>query len=275
MLARQLALVGVAAASAAGGYVALRATSAFSVDRITVSGAGDPAVADDVRAATAAAIAGRGLLAVDPATVARSLALLPAVTAVRVDRAFPHELRIAVVPEVPAATVTTAAGRVVIAVSGRVIGPATSMTRLPALDAVGATLPGAGGDVGAMLGDQLVLAAALLRYPRLHATGVGETEDGLVARLGGGTEVRLGDAASLVAKLGLAVEILQGRPTRVDGTPEPTRYVDVSVPEHPVVRLLVGDAATGGGVQRPNGKISGQPPVGSSLVVDLFVPGVR
>lgn len=275
MLVRQLALVVVASVSAGAGYLVLRATPAFSVDHIAVSGAGDPSVVGEVRAAAAAEVGRQGLLAVDAATVARSLAALPVVRSVHVDRAFPHELRIAVVPEVPAALVATGTGRVVIAASGRVIGFALSSARLPVLDAAGLSLPGPGGDVGDRLGDQLVVAAALLRYPRLKATGVGETDDGLVARLDGGLEVRLGDAGSLGTKLGLADEILRSRPTRVDGTPEPSRYIDVSVPDHPVVRMLVGDPATGGRRAQSTTATTGRPPAATALVTDLFVPGTR
>jgi cell division septal protein FtsQ len=276
LLVRQCALALVVLAAAGASYLVLRATPAFSVDRVSVSGVQDPGVVDDVRSATELAIGTRSLLAVDAGAVARRLAELPVVSAVHVDRAFPHEVRVTVVPEVPAAIVTTATGRILIASSGRVIGPALSTAGLPVLDAAGMSLPGPGGDVGDRLGDQLVVASALLRFPRLRATGVGATDDGLVARLAGGLEVRLGDASALAGKLVLADAILAGRPTRVDGTAEPTRYVDVSVPDHPVLRMVAADAGTGGrrntGLPAPT---SGKAPDATALVIDLFVPTVR
>ena len=256
------------------GWLALVRSSAFAVTRVTVAGAGDQGLSGDVVATATGAVGARSLLAIDAAAVARSLAALPGVHEASVDRAFPHELRIRVVPETPAAVVSVGQGHVVIAASGRVIGPAVGPSRLPVIDAAGVTIPPPGGNVGDRLGEQLVVASALLRFRALHVTSLLETEDGLVAQMRGGVAIRLGDGTGIDAKLTLASAVLR-RDRGVDGLPVATRYVDVSVLDHPVVRLIAGDPATAvpGAPTAPADVAGAQRPVDvRAVVADLFVP---
>ena len=86
----------------------------FSIDRVTVTGATGSA-RDAIRAEALAAAGSGSLLAVDPQAVADAVARMPLVRSVRVDRAFPHELRVTVVAEHPAAIVQTGTSRYLIA----------------------------------------------------------------------------------------------------------------------------------------------------------------
>src|SRR5581483_7378402 len=106
-------------ALAVGGYAALRASSAFAVTHIEVTGA-RPAVRAQVRQA-AAFLRGTSLLALDAGALERRVEALPTVVSVRYDRAFPHTLRIAVVPERPTAVVHRGRELWLVSARGRVI----------------------------------------------------------------------------------------------------------------------------------------------------------
>src|SRR4051794_33877002 len=94
---RRLAVLcaGVGTAAVAGGYAALRQSSVFAVTAVTVSGA-KGAKAAEVQGVAARAVAGESLLAVDGGSVADSIARLPYVRDVTVDRGFPHTLTLSV-----------------------------------------------------------------------------------------------------------------------------------------------------------------------------------
>src|SRR5207248_7135761 len=95
-------VVGVALlAVAIGGYAVLRASSAFAIRHIVVSGA-SPKVAAEVRRALAP-FRGRSLLGLDAGELARRVDALPSVVSVGYDRNFPHTLRLTVVAERPVA----------------------------------------------------------------------------------------------------------------------------------------------------------------------------
>ena len=88
-------------ALALGGYLIARESSLFAIDRIEVRG-GSPHIAGQVRQALAS-VAGRPLVGLDGSGVLRRVDGLPTVVSATYDRAFPHTLRITVVPERPAA----------------------------------------------------------------------------------------------------------------------------------------------------------------------------
>jgi cell division protein FtsQ len=232
----RLALLAVAGAGLlAGGYLALRASPLFGVDRVTVIGATGSGAAE-IRARVDAAIGSESLLAVDPQAVADAVAGLPLVRSVHVDRAFPHELRVRVVAERAAAIVETGTSRYTIARSGRVMGDAPASSHLPQLSASAAAVPQPGRALPPSTRDQVRLAAALLDHSDLRVTLIADDQSGLSARLAGGTQLRLGDATVLDRKLVVAAALLAKRPLGSDGEPISLKYLDVSVPDHPVLQ---------------------------------------
>ena len=209
------------------GYRLAAASGGFDVQRVEVRGASD---AGAVRAAVTRRSAGRSLLDIDPVAVARAVAALPTVQRATVDRAFPGTLSITVVPERP---IAVAPGRIAISATGRVLGRAPG--GLPVIGAAPADLPGPGGVVtSTAIQDELAVARAM-RPMRPRA--IAYTADGLTARTAAGTEIRFGDGADIPAKLRVARSVLR----RADG---PVRYVDVSVPGAPALRLGTPDPLT-------------------------------
>ena len=95
---RRSLLVGLGlVVAAAGAYAVMRATSTFAISRVEVAGA--PA---DVRSQVQRALAplvGKSLLSLDGRALARRVEALPTIVSVGYDRAFPHTLRVTVVPE--------------------------------------------------------------------------------------------------------------------------------------------------------------------------------
>ena len=222
-------LIGLAVlAAAAGAYAAARETSAFALREVAVEGA-PPELAADVRTALAPTV-GESLVVVDLDRLERAVETVPLVAAVSFDRAFPHTLRVAVVPEVPAAVLRQGARSWLAASGGRVVmelerGARPSLPRVwlrrQVPIAVGIRLTGhpiAAVRAVAPLGERpLPVRVASVRASPRELT--------LVLR--SGLEVRLGDGADRDVKLEVARRILP-----VLGTG--TTYLDVSVPERPV-----------------------------------------
>jgi cell division septal protein FtsQ len=231
---RSVALGVLILALAVGGWVAARQTSVFAVRAIDVRG-GNAAV----RAEVAAALAderGASLLSVDGTSIGRRLAALPDVRSFTFDRAFPHTLRVVVRREVPVLVVRRVPGAdaFLVGASGMVIRllPHPRLSSLPRLW-VKKTVPLAAGQP---LPPSIQTAAAALAAARgaalpggIATVRVGEAELALV--LGGGLEVRLGDAGDLRLKLAIARRILHATGAALAGV----GYIDVAVPERPVV----------------------------------------
>ena len=120
-------------AVAFGGYLIARESPLFAIDRIEVNGA-SPQVAGQVRQALAS-LTGRPLVGLDGSSVVRAVDALPTVVSASYDRAFPHTLRITVVPERPAAVLRRGADSWLVSTRGRV------MERLHARDGPSETSP--------------------------------------------------------------------------------------------------------------------------------------
>jgi cell division protein FtsQ len=216
---------------AVGAYLVARETPVFAVRTVEVRG-GTPALQAQVRAALKDEV-GQSLLRVDGASLGRRVSPLPGVRSFEYDRAFPNTLRIVIAPERAALVLRRGADAFLVSTTGRVVGPMRHprLSHLPRLWAkrdVNVT-------VGRALPDSL-LPAALSLAPLRGAplpTGVRTVRAGkeLTLTLGSGLEVRLGDATDLRLKLAIARRILRqtGAATAGDG------YVDVSVPERPVL----------------------------------------
>jgi cell division septal protein FtsQ len=223
-----LALLGLAV----GAYVAARDSSVFAVRTLEIRG-GTAAVRAEVRAALAPDL-GKSLLRIDGGDIGSRLAPLPDIHSFHYDRSFPHTLRLVIRRERPVLVVRRGAGAFLVAASGRVLRPLAHprLSRLPRLWLTK--------DVAVRAGDQLpagAAAAATALAPLEGAPlpgGVKLVRGGakeLTLVLGGGLEVRLGDAGDLRLKLAIARRILRATGAAATGH----GYLDVSVPERPVL----------------------------------------
>lgn len=226
---RSLATGLAIAALAVGAYLGARTSSAFSVQELAVTGA-TPAVAAQVREALGHA-RGESLLALRLDTLEQQAEGVPTVAGVSFDRAFPHTLKIAVVPERPVAVLRQGSTSWLAAASGRVTSMLDRGAR-PALARIWLTR-----DVQVRVGDTTAgpLRAALRAVTPLvgkplpvRIATVRATDTELTFVLRSGLELRLGDRSDLRLKLALARRILPA----LAGA---SGYLDVAVPERPVV----------------------------------------
>jgi cell division septal protein FtsQ len=227
-------VVGAALVSiAAGLYGLARETSMFAVQTIDVRGA-SPALAAEVRAALAS-YEGRSLVAVDGDAVEQRVDGLPAVRRSVVDRAFPHTLRIDVVPELAVAVLRRGTDSWLVSARGRVIGAIERGSHgplpriwLPARTEI---------EVGALLADDPGgLAARSLAafvgsgFPNRIAF-VRALDGKITLGLRGGLEIQLGAPVDLRLKVAIAHGLLPMLALPSAGGPD---YLDLAVPERPV-----------------------------------------
>jgi len=214
-------------ALAGGAYGVARETSAFAVTRVEVVGA-PTHVRAQVRQAVAP-LRGGSLLSLDGAALLRRVDALPTVVASGYDRAFPHTLRITVVPEQPVAVVRQGSKSWLASARGRVMTPLAprAAERLPRVwiprstpVMVGRFLPVAHAGV-------VTRSLALARRFPAHIVLAALKRDGLVFRLRSGLELRLGEPTDIRLKLAIATRALPDLPGGVT-------YLDVSVPGRPV-----------------------------------------
>jgi cell division protein FtsQ len=229
-LLRTLAFLAIAGAVVGLGYAAARFTSLFGVHELDVKG-GTAEVREAVREAGRPFL-GESLVALDQDELRRSLAELPTVRSVRLDRAFPHTLRIFVVPERALAVVRNGQETWLVSRQGRVIRPADPETRRPVVW----TAPEAVFQPGELVADESVhLALAALRNlpPRFpEEIETARAADGAVALdLENGMELRLGKPESMSLKLAAAARVLR---TMTASERDALAYLDVSVPERAV-----------------------------------------
>jgi hypothetical protein len=225
---RRSVLIGLAiAALAAAGYLVARDTGIFAVRRIEISGA-PPIVARQVDRALAPLV-GTSLVALDGPGLERRVDALPSVVAVRYDRAFPHTLRVDIVPERAVAVLRSGNTSWLVSARARVIAnvaraarPALPRIWLPAATRI---VPGgflastAGGGAARALG----FAGGFPERIRFASSGAG----GVVFQLASGLELRLGDPVDTRLKLAVARRALPLLPSG-------TTYLDVSLPGRPV-----------------------------------------
>jgi cell division protein FtsQ len=212
---------------AGGLYGVARQTSAFAVDRIEVSG-GSPAVRAEVLTAVAA-LRGRSLLALDGSALVHEVDALPTVVSAGYDRAFPHTLRIAVVPEQPVAVVRQGGKAWLVSARGRVMAPVRphAAPALPRIWIPRTTPVTVAGFLPANHAAAVARSLALARRFPAHIVLAALRRDGLVFRLRTGLELRLGDPTDIRLKLAIARQALRSLPAG-------STYLDVSVPGRPV-----------------------------------------
>jgi cell division septal protein FtsQ len=223
-----VALLGLAV----GAYAIARETSVFAVRELEVRG-GSAGLRAEVARALRPEL-GRSLVQVGGADVAARLASVPGVLSVRTDRRFPHTLRVVVTPERPVLLLRRGKDGWVVSARGRVLRRVrhTTVSSLPRLWVprttwvkVGRTLaPGSGGEAA-------VVVAPIVgsKFPA-HVRAVRAKGKELTLVLRSGLELRLGDAGDLRLKLAVARRMLL-----LEGPETTARYIDVSVPERPVV----------------------------------------
>ena len=227
-VAVSLALV----ALAGGAYAAALETSIFAVSRVEVVGGSARAQAE-VRAALAGEI-GRSLLKVGGGEIDRRIATSPDVNSVSFDRAFPHTLRVVVRSERPVLMLRRGAGAWVVSARGRVLRE-VSNPHLSSLPRVWVTRT-TGVKVNTILGPDAGGAAAAALAPLSHSM-LGQVRlvrsdpKELTLVLRAGLEIRLGSIQEVRLKLAIARRVLAAV-----GSSATRGYVDVTVPERPVVK---------------------------------------
>jgi cell division septal protein FtsQ len=227
-------LVGVALVLVGAGLYGLaRETSMFAVRTIRVDGASS-SLAADVELELAR-YDGRSLVSVDAASVAHRVAGLPAVRSATVDRAFPHTLRVRVVPELPVAVLRRGADSFLVSARGRVVAPLERGQRpelpriwLPATTdiALGSFLGGPDGGLAA----RSLAAFVGSGFPG-RVTFVRALDGQITLGLRGGLELRLGAPVDLRLKIAIAHGIVPSLALPAAGGPD---YLDLAVPERPV-----------------------------------------
>ena len=219
-------------------YVVARETSVFAVRTVEVSGA-PPTVALEVQRALRDDL-GTSLLRIDLDRARMALTSMPTVLAVSFDRAFPHTLRVVVIPERPVAVIRQGAASWLVSAHGRVMaslghGARASLPRIWIGKGISFTV-GAPVDATLLPALQAVTPLAAMRFPA-RITAVRTTKGELTLVLRSGVEVRLGDQHDVSLKLAVAANVLP----LIDAS---TRYVDVSVPDRPVSGTVL-DTTTG------------------------------
>lgn len=214
-------------AFALGAYLLARETSLFAVSRIEVQG-GSPQIGRQVRQALASLV-GTPLVGLDGSAVVRRVEALPTVVRVSYDRAFPHTLRITIVPERPAAVLRRGPESWLVSVRGRLIErlPSRADPGLPRIW-VSARTPVASGTQ--LSGAEARVAARAVGLAGAFATRVtaASYSDGtLVFHLRSGLELLLGDGGNVKLKVAVAQRALAF-------VPSGSTFLDVSVPGRPV-----------------------------------------
>jgi cell division protein FtsQ len=212
---------------AVGGYLLARETSLFAVDRIKVEG-GSPRIARQVHQALASLV-GTPLVGLDGSAVLRKVDALPTVVRATYDRAFPHTLRIIVVPERPAAVLRSGPSSWLVSIRGRVIErlPAAAVPKLPRIW-ISTRTP-------IRLGEQLTAAGAATAARAVGLAGGFATRVAsasysggeLVFHLRSGLELLLGEGDDVKLKVAVAERALTMLPLG-------STYLDVSIPGRPV-----------------------------------------
>jgi cell division protein FtsQ len=208
--------------------VVARETPLFGVRSIQVTGA-----APGIQRQVDRALAGRrgdSLVGLDLDAATSDVVALPTVAAVAFDRAYPHTLRVTVVPERPVAVVRQGAVAFVVSERGRVVARVPRSKR-PELARIWVARdvplePGAivDGDLRTAVGAVAPLAG--VRFPGRVVSVVTE-EDQLTLRLRSGLELRLGEPTDVDLKLAVAGRVLPLLPVG-------SGYLDLSVPDRPV-----------------------------------------
>jgi cell division septal protein FtsQ len=230
---------------AGSAYAAAVETSLFAVRTLDIVG-GSPRAQDELRTALAPEL-GRSLLRIGGSEIDRRVAAIPDVVGVSYDRRFPHTLHVRIEAERPVLLLRRGKNDTwLVSARARVM----RRLRTPKLSSlprvwipasmrvtVGETLAPKEGAVAAVA--LAPLAPGTFPAP-VRTVRAADAELTLVLR--SGLEIRLGGLGDLRLKVAIARRIL--RAVRADGSS--TGYLDVSVPERPVIAGLNSQLSTGG-----------------------------
>lgn len=217
-------------------YAGARQTAVFAVHDVAVESV-PPAQARLVGRALVG-LEGISLLQIDQDEIQRRLDKLPHVHLLGYDRAFPNGLRVQVSVERPAAVLRRGGDRWLVSAEGRVLRPLEQRLRrpLPVVWVERSVEPEVGAIIRAAEPARAIRAVAAIRAAapglgrRVWYVKVGESST-TTAVLDDRFEIRLGTGADLALKFVVARRVLAR--LRHDG--DVAAYVDVSVPERPVV----------------------------------------
>jgi cell division protein FtsQ len=214
-------------AVALSGYAIARETSIFALTQVDVRG-GSSRVDAQVKQALAPLL-GTSLVGLDGGAAIRRVEALPTVVSASYDRAFPHTLRITIVPEQPVAVLRKGATAWLVSRRGRVMEPlaARADPSLPHIWLGGARkvavgellLPADGGVAAKALGLAGAFGGRVATAALVNGT--------LVFRLRSGIELLLGSPSQVALKVAVATQALTVLPSG-------SRFLDVSVPDRPV-----------------------------------------
>jgi len=169
---------------------------------------------------------GDAMVWMDTSAAVAGMDALPYVRDARVQREWPHTVRITVHERTPAAWIDGPGAKSLVDRTGRVLETVeTAPTGMPQLLGT-KVVPPPGGTVDAVGAARV--AGALTGLAAAGTTSVEVTDHGIVLHLASGPEVRMGEATQVGVKIRAALAVLQA----LQGAP-PT-YVDVSVPTNPV-----------------------------------------
>ena len=224
---RALAIVIALPILVTGAYFAARDTSTFALHTIQVSG-GTPALQARVRAVLAP-LAGRSLMALNGRAVDRKVDALPDVVSARYDRAFPHTLRVTIVPEQPVAVLRKGKETWLVSARGRAIRqiPRTARRALPRIWVPSAAQVSPGAFLAADEGGTAARVLSLAQGFPARFTTASLVHGELTLQLRLGVELRLGEPVDVRLKLAVARRALRVLPAG-------STYLDVAVPQRPV-----------------------------------------
>jgi cell division protein FtsQ len=225
---RRAVVLGLGILSVAlGGYGVARGTSLFAIDRVDVKG-GSPQVAAEVRRALGSLV-GKSLVGLDGSSVVKRADALPTVVRSSYDRAFPHTLRVTIVPEQPAAVLRRGPDSWLVSIRGRVMQRlgSRSVANLPRVW-VSSHTPVRIGEILPASGSGVAAHAVGLSGPFAARVATASYADGaLVFRLKSGLVLVLGNRGDVKLKVAVAERALALLPSG-------STFLDVSVPGRPV-----------------------------------------
>jgi cell division protein FtsQ len=214
-------------AVALGGYLIARETPLFAIDRVDVRG-GSPRVDRQVRQALASLVR-TPLVGLDGSAVLRRVDGLPTVVSASYDRAFPHTLRITVVPERPAAVLRRGPASWLVSARGRVMErlPAAAVPRLPRIWISTHTQVVTGAELTVAGAATAAHAVGLAGAFAARVDSASYTNGNLVFHLRSGLELLLGAGRDIKLRVAVAARVLPMLPPG-------STFLDVSSPGRPV-----------------------------------------
>jgi cell division protein FtsQ len=221
-------MVVIAAGALAIAYFAwFRHSSFVAVENVKVEGASSTD-REQITAALTKAADGMSTLDVDASKLASAVSGFPAVASVTAHPDFPHGLTVEVIERRPVLIASDGDRDVAVASDGSLL-PGLSLDGLSLPTIHVDQMPDAGRLDGTALDDARVVGAAPRPLQPLIADVTTTSDDGIVAGLKGGIDVRFGTASNARDKWAAAAAVL------ADPKVTSLEYVDVQVPSRPAI----------------------------------------